>query len=89
MGLKIESHSAWGLSRRASGGAQLTLESNEIHRLNPLPPGIRVLSGVAWITWQGEDIVLNPGQAIRFSPGGNNPVISVIGRGTLVVEMLQ
>ena len=89
MTLKIDTRGAWALSRKTQGGARLTLEQSEVHRLNPVPPGIRVLSGIAWITWKGEDIVLNPGQAIRFSPGESNPVISVIGRGTLVVEMLQ
>jgi hypothetical protein len=48
------------------GGALLTLEQNEVHRLNPVPQGIRVLSGLAWITWKGDDIVLNPGRRCSF-----------------------
>jgi len=86
---KIEQNSGWGFSHKMAGGARLTLEPSEVHRLNPVPSGIRVLSGVAWITWKGEDIVLNAGQVIRFSPGRSNPIISAVGQGTLVVEMLQ
>ncbi len=88
MALKIESRRAWGFSRKVTGGARLTLERNDVHRLNPLPQGIRVLSGLAWITWKGEDIVLTPGQTMRVSPGGQHPVISALGPGSLTVEML-
>jgi|FLYN01.1.fsa_nt_gi hypothetical protein len=89
MALKIETRRAWGFSRKAAGGAQLALRPSEVHRLNPVPPGIRVLSGTAWITWKGDDIVLQPGQTIRFSRNGNNPVISAVGQETLIVEMLE
>jgi hypothetical protein len=89
MALKMEARRAWGYSRKAAGGARLSLVHNEVHWLNPVPRGIRVLSGVAWITWEGEDIVLNPGQAIRFSPGRSHPLISAVGPGTLTVEMLN
>ncbi len=89
MALKMETRRAWGLSHKASGGARLTLEQNEVHRLNPVPQGIRVLSGLAWITWKGKDIVLNPGQTIHFSHGGYYPVISAVGPGSLTVEMLD
>jgi hypothetical protein len=89
MALKMESRRTWGFSHKAAGGARLTLEHNEVHRLNPLPQGIRVLSGMAWITWKGEDIVLNSGQTMRFSPGGHHPVISAMGPGMLTVEMLD
>jgi hypothetical protein len=77
----------WALSRRSASGARLALELDEVHRLNPVPPGIRVLSGMAWIAWKGKDIVLNQGQEIRFSPG-DDPVISAVGWGELVIEML-
>jgi hypothetical protein len=89
MALKTGKPALWALSHRASAGAQLTLEPREILRLNPIPPGLRVLSGMAWITWKGEDIVLTLGQEIRFSPGGNQPVLSAVGQGTLTVEMLD
>jgi len=89
MAIRIEDRSAWGFSRKAAGGARLALESGEVHRLNPVPSAIRILSGIAWLTWKGEDIVLNAGQAVAFTPNGYNPVISSVGKQTLVIEMLQ
>jgi len=85
----METSGAWGFSHKMAGGARLTLEQNESHTLSPLPQGIRVLSGMAWVTWKGEDIVLKPGQAMRFSQGGRHPVISAMGLGRLTVEMLD
>jgi hypothetical protein len=87
--LKIEKPMAWAFSRRSVAGAQLALEHDEVHRLNPVPPGIHVLSGVAWIAWKGKDVVLDQGQEIRFSSGGDDPVISAVGSRELVVEMLE
>lgn len=89
MALKMETRRSWGFSHKTAGGAQLTLEQNEVHRLNPVPQGIRVRSGIAWITWKGEDIVLTPGQTMRFSPREHHPVISAVGPGTLTVEMMD
>jgi hypothetical protein len=87
--LKHEKSMAWALSRKSAGGARLALELDEVHRLKPVPAGIRVLSGMAWIVWRGKDTVLDQGQEIRFSPGGDDPVISAVGWRELVVEMLE
>jgi hypothetical protein len=89
MTLRLEDRSAWGFSHKTAGGARLALESGEVHRLNPIPSGIRILSGIAWLTWKGEDIVLSKGQALAFTHNGNHPVISSVGKNTLVIEMLQ
>jgi len=70
-------------------GTQLTLEAGEARRLNPLPPGIRILSGRAWLSWKGKDIVLNQGQEYRFQPGGDEPVISSVGRHKIVIEVVR
>jgi len=79
----------WSLSHRSLAGAQLTLEPHEVHRLKPIPPGIHILCGTAWITWNGEDHILNEGEGIQFQTGSDEPVISAVGERTLVVEMLQ
>ncbi len=89
MELRMQSRSAYGLSFRPNGSVQLTLEPNEVLRLSPLPRGFRVLSGQAWLTWKGEDIVLHTGESIRFSSGGMRPVISSAGRGGVMVEILE
>lgn len=88
MTLNIEKHIAWGLSRKQTGGAQLTLRKGEVHRLNPLPPGIVVIAGCAWVSWSGQDILLNKGEGTRFSQGGDDPVISAVGGAAVTIEML-
>ncbi|MCC6612538.1 MAG: hypothetical protein IT320_03610 [Anaerolineae bacterium] len=70
-------------------GTQLTLEAGEARRLNPLPPGIRILSGRAWLSWKGKDIVLNQGQEYRFQSGGDEPVISSVGQHKIVIEVVR
>lgn len=89
MTLRLEDRGAWGFSRKVAGGARLALEFGEVHRLNPVPSAIRILSGIAWLTWKGEDIVLNAGQAVAFTQNGYSPVISSVGKHTLVIEMLH
>jgi hypothetical protein len=89
MAVTTEKSQTWALSRRSASGAQLTIQPHEIHRFQPIPPGIRVLCGLAWITWNGKDILLAQGQTIQFESGKDDPVISPIGREAVVVEMLQ
>lgn len=89
MALTIQKRRIWGLSRKQATGARLTLVNGEIHRLSPLPPGIRVIAGCAWVSWKGQDTVLMKGQEIWFSRGGDDPVISAEARMVLTIEMLQ
>jgi len=88
MELNISKRAAWRLSQRQAAGARLTLLRGEVHRLNPLPAGIFVISGCAWVSWNGQDILLNQGEGIQFSPGGYDPLISVLGTAALTIELL-
>lgn len=89
MELNISKRAAWGLSRKQAGGARLTLVRGEVHRLNPLPAGICVIAGCAWVSWNGRDILLKQGECMHFSPSSYDPIISAIGAGTLTFEMLN
>lgn len=89
MELRIEQRNMWGLTPAKTAGAQLTLDPGEALCLSPLPRGFRVLSGVAWVTWRGEDIFLYPGDVIRFTRGGGSPVLSAAQRMRVAVELLS
>ncbi|MFN8378171.1 MAG: hypothetical protein U0452_05820 [Anaerolineae bacterium] len=89
MELRIEQGSVWDLSPQKAVGANLTLEPGEALSLSSMPRGFRVVSGVAWVSWRGEDIFLYPGDIIRFSRGGGSPVLSAARRMRVVVEFLS
>ncbi|MBL8148060.1 MAG: hypothetical protein JNL34_16910 [Anaerolineae bacterium] len=89
MELRIEQRSVWNLSPKTAVGASLTLEPGEVIKLSPRPGGFHVLSGIAWVSWRGEDIILYPGETIRFAPGGGSPVVSAARRLRLTIELLD
>jgi hypothetical protein len=88
MGLNFAKRMAWGLSRKQAAGARLTLLKGEVLRLKPLPAGICVIAGCAWVTWNGRDILLNHGEGTQFTHGGDDPMVSVVGGTCVTIEML-
>jgi mannose-6-phosphate isomerase-like protein (cupin superfamily) len=47
---------------------------------------LRIVSGTAWVSMEGEDIVLNPGEELKLSHGKYNAVVSPVGDEPLVYE---
>ena len=47
---------------------------------------LRVVSGTAWVSMEGEDIVLEPGDELKLSHGKHNAVVSPTGDEPLVYE---
>ena len=47
---------------------------------------LRIVSGTAWVSMEGEDIVLNPGEELKLSHGKYNAVVSPVGEEPLVYE---
>jgi mannose-6-phosphate isomerase-like protein (cupin superfamily) len=47
---------------------------------------LHVVSGTAWITMDGEDTILNPGDALKLSHGKYKAVVSAAGGEPLVYE---
>jgi hypothetical protein len=47
---------------------------------------LRVVSGKAWVTMDGEDVVLQPGDEIKLSRGKYDAVVSAAGDEPLVYE---
>lgn len=47
---------------------------------------MRVVSGTAWVSIDGEDIVLNPGDELKLSHGKHKALVSPAGAEPLVYE---
>ena len=47
---------------------------------------LRVISGSAWVTMDGEDVVLKPGDEFKLSRGKYDAVVSPTGDEPLVYE---
>jgi len=47
---------------------------------------LRVISGNAWVTMDGEDVVLKPGDELKLSRGRYDAVVSATGDEPLVYE---
>ena len=47
---------------------------------------IRIVSGTAWVSMDGEDTILNPGEELKLSHGKYNAVVSATGNEPLVYE---
>jgi hypothetical protein len=69
---------------------QLTLVGSETYRLSERRQTIRVLSGTAWITIEGKDVILGRGQQMALNVRrGDFSVLSGIQRSSLVVELKE
>ncbi len=47
---------------------------------------MRIVSGTAWVSMDGEDIILNPGEELKLSHGKHKAVVSPAGNEPLVYE---
>jgi mannose-6-phosphate isomerase-like protein (cupin superfamily) len=47
---------------------------------------MRVVSGTAWVSMDGEDIILNPGEELKLSHGKHKAVVSPANDEPLVYE---
>lgn len=67
---------------------RLILYNREVYRLRRSDKQIQVLSGIAWVTISGEDLVLTQGEQISFRPQRHIPaIVSPLGRDPLVIEV--
>ncbi|MFN8417631.1 MAG: hypothetical protein U0528_00045 [Anaerolineae bacterium] len=84
--------------RRAIGDRSEASDSNKPLRLLILPREclslqiklgqevVRVVSGCAWISYEGKDIVLTAGDQQQFERGRFNAVITATGKQQLIIE---
>jgi len=58
------------------------------HRLPKKVAQLRVLSGNAWVTAYGKDLVIRQGESAMLIPGEHDAVVTALGNLPLVVEEL-
>ena len=49
---------------------------------------VHVLSDVAWVTRDGEDIILSAGQSMEWGHSTSRPVVACLGKAPLLFEVL-
>lgn len=65
---------------------RIILYKNEVYRLRRVNQQIRVLSGIAWVTAAGEDIILAQEEKINIH-SSDIVVVSPLGKPPLVLEI--
>jgi hypothetical protein len=65
----------------------IQVNPGDVHRLDTTAQVVRVLAGSAWLTYNGQDMVLRKGRNI-FLPATNLPsLMSAIGQSPVVFEI--
>jgi hypothetical protein len=76
------------IRQQAGGKAEsVTLQQRDVYRLSPSDQAVRVVSGRAWLTHAGEDIVLTRGEQATFPRQTDSVVITAVGKRPLVLEI--
>lgn len=65
-----------------------TLQKGEIFRIPSAYREIHVLSGIAWITVGGKDIILNSGEKALLTSYKGSALLSALGKLPLILEVL-
>jgi hypothetical protein len=67
---------------------QFTLKKGELFRVPSGSKELHVLSGKAWITVAGEDIILNDGEKASLASNQGFAILSALGNMPLILEVL-
>jgi hypothetical protein len=65
---------------------RLSLSVGEVLRLKRSIREIYVISGCAWVSYAGRDILLNAGDRTAFTSNQDVPVISAVGTSPLLFD---
>ena len=68
---------------------RIILMKNEVYRLPQTHREIQVLSGIAWITLDKQDIILRSLEKVSLSPSKDFAVISALNNMPLIVAVWQ
>jgi hypothetical protein len=66
---------------------QFTLIKGEVFRIPSICKKIHVLSGSAWLTVAGEDIILTAGEKVSLGSNQDIALLSALGEMPLVLEI--
>jgi hypothetical protein len=75
------------ISKRSIVVNEILLCKGDVYRVPEASQEIRVKSGSAWISWHGEDIVLDRGESLSLLPHKGAAVVSAVGKWPLVLEV--
>lgn len=64
-------------------------EIEDVYMLPKKVTAIRVLSGHAWVTLLGKDIILRQGESTALKPGNDGAVVSSLGNKPLILEEMR
>jgi hypothetical protein len=67
---------------------RLMLRHDEVFRLPVTSQGVQVVSGLAWLTVAGEDILLKNGERLWLLAGKEVALVSALGSAPLILEVL-
>ena len=68
---------------------RLMVYANEAYRLPRDSNGVRVVSGLAYVTHAGRDLIAQAGELLCWEPRKDVAVISALGHTPLVVEIVR
>lgn len=68
--------------------AQFTIEKCEVFRVASICQEIHVLSGMAWLTVAGKDIILTAGEKVLLDSNQGIAILSALGDVPLFLEIL-
>ncbi|MBD1811318.1 hypothetical protein [Microcoleus vaginatus] len=68
---------------------RIILMENEVYRLPQTHQEIQVLSGIAWITLDQQDIILHSHEKASLAPSKNFAVISALNNMPLILTLRQ
>lgn len=71
----------------AQSFVRIVLIGTELHALHAPHRTVRVLTGTAYISHRGSDIVVGEGQTRTFDVSSESALISALGHKPLVVEL--
>jgi hypothetical protein len=74
-------------SKRSIVVSEVMLSKGDVYRVPESSQEIRVKSGSAWVSWHGEDIVLDRGESLSLLPRTDTAVVSAVGKWPLVLEV--
>lgn len=66
---------------------RLVLFKHEVYRFPSASRGVKVLSGVAWVTNDSKDILLRDGEEVCFAPGKVLALVSALDNTPLILEV--
>lgn len=74
-------------AHQCASNKQVTLRRGEVYPVTMCYHTLRVISGVAWLTQLGEDIIVEAGQLLLVAPGRQSTLVSALSQDTVTFEL--